>query len=86
MRQAIENKKLIVLKGFLFLLAGVLASFLLLLDKFSWRDFLLLLIAVWAFCRFYYFMFYVIEKYVDAEYKFSGIGSFILYFWRHKNR
>ena len=61
----IENKKLLIIKGFLFLLVGILASALLLLEIFSWKRFLLLTLIIWAFCRFYYFMFYVIEKYVD---------------------
>jgi len=78
----IENKKLLIIKGFLFLVAGVLASALLLLATFSWKRFLLLVLIIWAFCRFYYFMFYVIEKYVDDKYKFSGIGSFIVYLFR----
>ena len=33
----------------------------------------------WASARLYYFMFYVIEKYVDGEYKFSGVFSFLKY-------
>jgi hypothetical protein len=30
----------------------------------------------------YYFAFYVIEHYVDEEYKFSGLWSFIMYLCR----
>jgi hypothetical protein len=30
----------------------------------------------------YYFMFYVIEKYVDPKYKFAGIYSFLKYIVR----
>lgn len=78
----IESKKLIIIKGFLFLLAGVLASALFLLENFSWKRFLFLLLIIWTFCRFYYFMFYVIEKYVDGEYKFSGIVSFLFYLFK----
>lgn len=29
-------------------------------------------IAVWSFCRLYYFGFYVIERYIDPSYRFSG--------------
>jgi hypothetical protein len=32
-----------------------------------------------GFCRSYYFAFYVIERYVDPGYRFSGLGSFVLY-------
>jgi hypothetical protein len=36
-------------------------------------------IAVWAFCRAYYFAFYVIEHYVDAGQPFAGLGAFVRY-------
>ena len=48
----LQNKKLIWLKGWLFLLGGVLASAGLLIESFSWKIALLLAIAVWCFCRF----------------------------------
>jgi len=44
----------------------------------------LLVIAVWSFCRFYYFAFYVIEHYVDPSYRFSGLLSFALYLVQKK--
>lgn len=75
----IKSKKLILVKGFLFLLVGILAITILAVDTMSVRPVALALIAAWAFCRFYYFMFYVIEKYVDSEYRFAGIGSFLKY-------
>ena len=81
----IKSAKLIVFKGFLFLLAGVLAALGVLLEHFSWRTAALLCIAIWSFCRFYYFAFYVIEKYVDSSYKFAGLGSFLLYWLRRKD-
>jgi hypothetical protein len=46
----------------------------------------LLVIAIWSFCRLYYFMFYVVEKYVDGNYKFAGIHSFVLYMWQKRTR
>ncbi len=75
----IKSKKLILIKGFLFLGLGIFALAILALDTQSLRPMALALIAVWAFCRFYYFMFYCIEKYVDPAYKFAGITSFIVY-------
>jgi hypothetical protein len=41
-------------------------------------------LAVWAFSRFYYFAFYVIEHYVDPGYKFAGLGSFVVYLFRKR--
>lgn len=69
----------IKLKGILFLVMGILAAGLILADNPDWRTALLLALAIWSFCRFYYFAFYVIEKYVDASYKFSGLISFARY-------
>jgi hypothetical protein len=80
----LKNPKLIYAKGFLFLFTGLLASGLLLLESPSVRVVLLLAIAVWAFCRFYYFAFYVIEHYVDPGYKFAGLGSFVRYLLRRR--
>jgi hypothetical protein len=80
----IKSAKLIIFKGFLFLFAGTLAAAGLLLEAFSPRIAFLLVIAIWCFCRFYYFAFYVIEKYVDPSYKFAGLGSFLLYWFQKR--
>ena len=66
-------------KGILFLLLGIAAAALLVMDNQSWRTVSLLALTIWCFCRFYYFAFYVIEKYVDPAYKFSGLWSFACY-------
>ncbi len=42
----------------------------------------LLVITIWSFCRFYYFAFYVIERYTDPNYRFSGLLSFFRYLIR----
>ena len=76
----------IKLKGILFLIVGVVSAVLLVLDNLKWNTVVLLAISIWCFCRFYYFAFYVIEKYVDPGYKFSGLWSFACYlFKRGKN-
>ena len=69
----------IKLKGLLFLVIGIAAAVFLFLDNPKWQTAVLLVMAVWSFCRFYYFAFYVIEKYVDPGYKFSGLISFARY-------
>jgi hypothetical protein len=75
----LKNPKVIVGKGFLFLALGLIASGILLLRRLDWQDAALLAIAVWSFCRFYYFAFYVIEHYVDSQYRFAGLTSFVRY-------
>ena len=75
----LTNPGWIKAKGILFLLVGILAAVLLVLEQPSWKVALLLALAVWCFCRFYYCAFYVIEHYVDSSCKFSGLGSFVRY-------
>jgi len=45
---------------------------------------ILLCLVIWSAARVYYFMFYVIEKYVDPTFKFSGILSFLMYVMRRR--
>jgi hypothetical protein len=82
----LANPKWIKLKGLLFLLLGLAASVLLVLEQPSLKVALLLALAIWCFCRAYYFAFYVIEHYMDPGYRFSGLGSFLAYLWRHRTR
>ena len=82
----LTNPRLIKLKGILFLLMGVLSSALLLIYAPSLTIAFLLGIAIWSFCRFYYFAFYVIQHYVDAEFKFAGLWDFTRYMIRRKKR
>jgi hypothetical protein len=74
------------LKAILFLVAGTVAAVGILLESLRWRTALLLGIAIWSFCRLYYFAFYVIEKYIDPGYRFAGIGAFLLYLLRKATR
>jgi hypothetical protein len=74
----------IKVKGILFLLLGFSAAALLILENPGWKTAGLLALTIWCFCRFYYFAFYVIEKYVDSGYKFSGLWSFVGYLVRNR--
>ncbi len=67
-------------------LIGLSASALLLWENPTLRVALLLGVALWGFMRFYYFAFYVIEKYVDDQYKFSGLGSFASYLLQRRKQ
>jgi hypothetical protein len=78
----LTNPRVIKLKGFLFLFTGVLAAGLLLVESPTLKTALLLAIAIWAFSRFYYFAFYVIQHYVDPGFRFAGLGSFLRYWWK----
>jgi hypothetical protein len=80
----LTNPTWIKLKGFLFLFLGLVAATLLFLEHPTLKAALLLVLALWCFCRFYYFAFYVIERYVDPSYRFSGLASFARYFIRRQ--
>ena len=70
---------LLYLKAFLPFLTGFISSILLVLLNFNFKTIVLLLLAIWSFCRAYYFAFYVIQNYVDPTYKFSGLIDFAKY-------
>lgn len=78
----LRDPRLMYLKAWLFLIAGLAAAVGVLLESPSVRTAALLGIAIWAFCRLYYFLFYVIEKYIDPGYRFAGIGSAMRYIAR----
>lgn len=80
----LKNAKLIYLKGLLFLMIGLSASALLLIEAPQLKVALLLGLAVWGFARAYYFAFYVIQHYVDDSYKFAGLWSFLQYLVRRR--
>jgi hypothetical protein len=81
----LTDPRWIKLKGILFLIVGAFAATLLILDEPTLKTGVLLAIAIWCFCRFYYFAFCVIEKFVDSSYRFSGLWSFACYLLKRKN-
>ena len=82
----LKSKKLIYLKGFLFLFGGIIASLIVLLEHPTVKVTAMLSVAIWCFCRAYYFTFYVIDHYVDADYKFAGLWSFMKYLFKTKKK
>ena len=75
----ITSPAILKLKGALFLLLGVMAAAFLLFPEFEWRKLVLLGIAVWAFCRAYYFCFYVLEHYADPNFRYTGLWHALKY-------
>ena len=80
----LKSPHLIIAKGVLFLLLALFAAGLILAETRSLRLTLLLGIAIWASCRFYYFLFYVLEKYVDSRLRYAGLMSLLLAAWRRR--
>ncbi len=77
----ITNIRLIYVKGILFLVTGLAAAGILLVQHPELTFAFLLVVAIWCLARFYYFAFYVIQHYVDDQYRFAGLGSFVAYLW-----
>jgi hypothetical protein len=69
----LKSARLIHLNGWLFLLLGLLASAGLLLESPHFKTVVLLAAAIWAFCRFYYYLFYVLERYLGKDRPYAGI-------------
>ena len=82
----LTNPNWIKFKGILFLVVGLISSVLLIFERPSLKVMLLLAVSVWCFCRFYYFAFYVIEHYVDSNYRFAGLWSFAAYLWSRRRK
>ncbi len=75
----LKNPKVIIVKGLRFVFLGCLAGAVLILRAPSVVNALLLCVTIWAFCRFYYFAFYVVQNYVDSQFRFSGLLAFFKY-------
>jgi hypothetical protein len=75
----LEDPRWMVVKAVLFLAIVLLSSGLLLLQAPGWRTAALLAFAIWGSARLYYFLFYVIERYIDPSYRFSGVVSALRY-------
>jgi hypothetical protein len=69
----LKSKNLIVIKGFLFLLAIIISATAIFCLAPNGRTVILLLVLIWASARFYYFLFYVLYAYVDSRYKYAGV-------------
>jgi hypothetical protein len=82
----IESPWLIHLKGALFLVLGLGAGTMLLVLSPTFRTATLLAITIWAFCRFYYYLFYVLDRYLGREKRFAGVFDALGYLIRESRR
>ena len=82
----IKKVWLLYLKGFLLFLTGFISSLLLVLLNLNFKTIVLLLLAIWGFCRAYYFAFYVIQYYIDPSFRYSGLIDFAKYQMKRRNK
>lgn len=81
----ITNPRLLYLKGFLFVLCGLMTGGVILIEHPSLKLAALLCVMVWCFARAYYFAFYVIQHYVDPSFRFAGLVDFVRYAFQRRN-
>jgi uncharacterized membrane-anchored protein len=81
----------IIAKGGLFVVAGLLASILLMarladLNPMlsTWGAIALFITAMWCASRAYYFAVYVVQHYVDSAYRFDGDWSVAVWLVRSR--
>ena len=73
-------------KAILFVLIGVSSCALILVELPTLRIFVLLCLAIWSFCRAYYFAFYVLEHYIDPSFRYSGLFSLVRHLMTQKKQ
>jgi hypothetical protein len=74
----LKSKKWIVAKGVMLLAIAALTAALIVLETPSLRVAAYLVLLVWTSCRFYYFLFYVLEHYVDPTMRYAGLWDLML--------
>lgn len=84
--QDLQSQRWIHAKGWLFLLMGVAGAGILLAESPRWQTWVLLAIIIWAFCRFYYYLFYVLERYLGREQRFSGVLDALRYLLQRQSQ
>lgn len=81
----LTSKRWIVAKGVLLLGLAAASGALVLLEAPSARMAAVLAILVWSSCRFYYFLFYVLQHYVDSNLRYAGLTAMLVRIWRRRD-
>jgi len=75
----ISSLRLLAVKGVLFVILGILCTGIVAAAVFGllewWLGLAAHFVAIWAFCRGYYFAFYVITAYADPSFRHAGLWS-----------
>jgi len=74
----LKSTKWIVAKGVMFFAIAAISATQILVELPSLNLALLLALLVWASCRFYYFLFYVLEHYVDPTMRYAGLLDLLM--------
>lgn len=80
----LQNPRWMYLKAILFVIGGALSAGLIWAESPHWKTAALLVVCVWCFARAYYFAFYVIEHYIDDDFRYAGLSSAVRYWLRRR--
>ncbi len=80
----LKSRGWIVAKGVLFAVIVLMAGVGVVLHEDQLVRVGLLVVCLWAACRFYYFLFYVLERYVGIEGRYAGILDLVGRLWRRR--
>jgi hypothetical protein len=86
MNRDIKAPWLIHTKAALFGVAGLTAATMLVIQSPTLQTAALLLVAIWAFCRLYYYLFYVLDRYLGREKRFAGVIDAVRYLCSKERR
>ena len=82
----LTNPRWIIAKGVLFAVIVLMSGVGIIIHDDPWYELALLPICLWAACRFYYFLFYVLERYVGVEGRYAGLWDLSVRLWRGRRR
>ncbi|MBN8611627.1 MAG: hypothetical protein J0L92_13625 [Deltaproteobacteria bacterium] len=74
----LTSKTWIVAKGVMFAVIAILAAAIVWLEAPNLRVAFLLALLAWSSARFYYFLFYVLERYVDPTMRYAGVLDLLM--------
>ena len=81
----LTDPKWMYLKAIGFLLIATICAAALMARSFRVDTLVLILLLAWSSARLYYFCFYVIERYIDPQFKFAGVGSAVVHLLRNRS-
>ncbi|MBM4783767.1 MAG: hypothetical protein GQE15_39360 [Archangiaceae bacterium] len=73
----LTDKRWIVAKGLLFFVIVTVSGALLIIEDDRWIRGALVVLLGWSSARSYYFLFYVLERYVGVEGRYAGVLDLI---------
>lgn len=76
----------IIAKGLMFALIVLMSGAGIILYDDPWHELGLLAVCLWAACRFYYFLFHVLERYVGVEGRYTGLIDLGMRLWRQRHQ